>query len=75
MSIENRFAVMLAEKGAKEKRRIPVSEVARASGITPKTLQGWANNTVTRFDVPVLEALCRYFNCQPGDLLKYEERK
>lgn len=71
MTINNRFGVLLAEKAAREKRRIPVSEVAKVTGITRKTLQSWANNTVTRYDAPVIEALCAYFSCQPGDLLGY----
>lgn len=72
MTISNRFGVLLAEKSIAEKRNISVSEVARESGISRKTLQGWANNTVTRYDTPVLEALCKYFGCEPGDLIVRE---
>lgn len=71
MPVNNRFGVLLAEKSAKEKRRIPISEVAEKTGITWKTLQQWSNNTVTRFDAPVIEALCKYFGCKIGDLIEY----
>ncbi len=71
MTISNRFVVLLAEKSAREKRRISIAEVSRATGITPKTLQGWAARTIKRYDTQVLDALCKYFGCQPGDLLEY----
>jgi len=69
--IINRFGVLLAQKQIDERRRIPLSEVAKATGITWRTLQSWQSNTVTRFDEPVLSALCRYFGVQPGELLHY----
>lgn len=69
--INNRFGILLAEKRIKEKRRIAISEVAKETGIARQTLQAWENNTVTRFDVPVMDALCRYFGVKPGDLFEF----
>ena len=74
MPINSRFGVLLAEKEAKEKRNIPLVEVERATGVTRKTLQQWASNRVSRFDTPVLVALCKYFRCQVGDLLTFEDQ-
>ena len=68
--VNNRFSLLLAEKRIQEKRTISVSEIAHDTGIARKTLLAWANNTVTRFDAPVIEALCRYFNIKPGDLFE-----
>jgi DNA-binding Xre family transcriptional regulator len=73
MTVDNRFGVLLAQKEAREKRNIPLTEVERITGITRKTLQQWANNTVTRFDAPVIEALCKYFNCTVGELVVREQ--
>lgn len=73
MTVNNRFAALLAEKSIQEKRRVTVSEVAEATGITRQTLQLWYKNTVTRFDAPVIDALCRYFDCQPGDLFTWSD--
>jgi len=36
-----------------------------------KTLRAWANNAITRFDAPVMDALCQYFDIQPGRLFEY----
>ncbi|MCX6083067.1 MAG: helix-turn-helix transcriptional regulator [Chloroflexi bacterium] len=71
VTVNNRFGTLLASKRASEKRNIPITEVARVTGIARITLQGWANNTVTRFDAPVINALCRYFSIKPGDLFEF----
>jgi len=73
MAVDNRFRVLLAEKEQREKRHIPLSEVARETNISWKTLQGWANNQVSRYDAPVIEALCKYLNCTVGDLIIYHQ--
>lgn len=73
MTITSQFATLLASKAAKVGRRnIPLTEVEKATGISWKTLQQWAENKVTRYDSKTLDALCAYLNCQVGDLLTYE---
>ncbi len=69
--INNRFAVLCAEKQINERRNIPLAEIADEIGIARKTLYAWENNTVTRFDVSVMDALCNYFQIQPGELFEY----
>ena len=69
--INNKFGVLLAEKRAKAKHNISLSEVATQTGISRPTLVAWANNTVTRFDLPVIEALCQYFGVNLSGLLEY----
>jgi len=71
MTVNNRFAILLAEKRIKERRNISLSEIADATGISRKTLYAWENNKVNRFDVPVIDALCEYFQIQPGALFHY----
>jgi len=69
--INNRFGVLLAQKRANAKRNISLTEVAEQTGISRPTLVAWANNTVTRFDLPVIEALCQYFGVSLSELLEY----
>lgn len=73
VTVNNRLAILLAEKRMKEKRSIPLTEVSEATGIPHKTLFAWANNAVTRFDVHVIDAICQYFGVNPGDLFEYIE--
>lgn len=69
--INNRFAALLADKRIKERRNISLQEVAEKTGISRQALYKWENNSVTRFDVPVIDALCKYFDVKPGDLFEY----
>lgn len=69
--INNKFGILLAQKRMNEKRNISLSEVAKETGISRPTLVAWANNTVTRFDLSVIEGLCQYFEVNLSDLLEY----
>ena len=71
VTINNRFAVLLAEKQVKERRNIPLAEVAESTGISRRALYAWENNDVHRFDDVIINALCRYFAINPGELFEY----
>ncbi len=73
-SVENRFRILLAQKATKEKQNIALMDVQRETGIAWSTLNSWANNHVSRYDSPVIQALCDYFDCQVGDLLVYDRQ-
>lgn len=73
VTINNKFAVLLAEKQVKERRNIPLAEVSEATGISRRALYAWENNDVHRFDDVIINALCRYFGIKPGDLFEYIE--
>ena len=62
--ISNRFRILLAQKATREKRNIALKEVGRETGIAWSTLNAWANNQVTRYDAPVIKALCEYFSAK-----------
>ena len=55
-----------------ERRNISLKEVQRETGIAWTTLQSWANNKVTRYDAPVIKALCDYLNWGVGELIVYD---
>lgn len=69
--VNNRFAILLAEKRVKERRNISLAEVAEATGISRRALYAWENNSVNRFDTKVIDGLCRYFDVTMSDLLEY----
>jgi putative transcriptional regulator len=71
--IVNHFRILLAQKATKQQQNIALMDVQRETGIAWSTLNSWANNHVTRYDSPVIQALCEYFDCQVGDLLVREE--
>lgn len=69
--INNRFAILLAEKQIKERRTISLSEVENATGVSRQALHKWKSNTIFRFETRVIDALCQYFDIQPGELFEY----
>ena len=70
--ITNRLRLLLAEKATREHRNIPLKQLQRETGIAWSTLNSWANNQISRFDAIVIAALCEYFECDVGGLLRYE---
>ena len=59
--------VLLAE------RRMGVGEFAEAIGITPANVAVLKNGRAKAVRFSTLDAICRVLDCQPGDVLRYEE--
>ncbi|AGX44652.1 helix-turn-helix domain-containing protein [Clostridium saccharobutylicum] len=55
------------------KRKISLSELAEKVGITNANLSILKNNKAKAIRFSTLEAICRELQCQPGDILEYEE--
>ncbi|MBO5779429.1 MAG: helix-turn-helix transcriptional regulator [Clostridia bacterium] len=55
------------------RRRISLGELAEKVGITQANLSILKNNKAKAIRFSTLEALCRELDCQPADLLSYEE--
>lgn len=70
--IKNRVAALIGEKQAKENRFISASEVARETGLTRQVISKWVNNEIVSYRSDMMEKLCAYFDCTPGDLLYIE---
>lgn len=69
--IRIRFKQLLDDKGFKERRRISVSEVVKESGVSQTTLSRIANTPGYNARLDAIDALCKYFECTPGELLEY----
>ncbi|MBQ0065227.1 MAG: helix-turn-helix transcriptional regulator [Firmicutes bacterium] len=57
------------------KRHKGLNELAEEVGITNVNLSKLKNNKVNAIRFSTLEAICRALDCQPGDILKYEEEE
>lgn len=66
MPIIVRLDVMLA------KRKVRSNELARAIGITEANLSLLKSEKVKGVRFSTLEAICKYLDCQPGDILEYQ---
>ena len=71
-TIRSHMRILLAAKSQHEGRTISLREVQRDTEVPISTIMGMANNTIKRVPLAELNALCDYFDCDIGDLLKRE---
>jgi putative transcriptional regulator len=65
MAIIVRLDVMMA------RRKVRSNALARAVGITEANLSLLKSGKVKGIRFSTLEAICRYLDCQPGEILEY----
>ena len=54
------------------KRKTSSKELAEAIGITPQNLSVLKTGKAKAIRFSTLEAICRFLDCQPGDILEYD---
>lgn len=69
--IRFRLAELVAEKAFKERRVISFAEVSEEAGVHRSTLSKMAHQPGARIATDIIDKLCRYFACQPGDLMSF----
>ncbi len=45
--------------------------LSEMTGISYTAILRFCKNQITRIDCPTLETLCRFFECEPCDLIEY----
>lgn len=55
------------------KRKVKSKELAEFIGITEQNLSLIKTGKVKGFRLSTLNAICKYLDCQPGDLLEYRD--
>ncbi len=69
MAIIINIDVMLA------KRKMSVTELAERVGITMANISVLKNGKARAIRFSTLEAICRALECQPGDVLEFQDEK
>jgi putative transcriptional regulator len=54
------------------KRKIRSKELAEAIGITEQNLSILKTGKAKALRLATLDAICKYLECQPGDILEYK---
>lgn len=67
MAIVVNLDVMLA------KRKMAAGDLAERIGITPANLSVLKNQKAKAIRFSTLNEICRVLDCQPGDILEYQE--
>lgn len=70
--VESRLFTLMLHHSAKIGRRVTLRLLAQDTGLSTTTLQKLSRTgvPVERIDARTIEALCKYFGCDLGDLLK-----
>ena len=55
------------------KRKISLNELSERTGIPPPNLSILKTNKAKAIRFSTLETICQVLNCQPGDILEYQE--
>ena len=55
------------------KRKMAARDLAERIGITPATLSILKNQKAKAIRFSTLNEICRVLDCQPGDILEYQE--
>ncbi len=71
MDIKCKLRFLIKKKEIEEERELTYDIIYEETGIHPATLSALVNDKTRRFDAHVLARLCKYLNCQVGDLLVY----
>jgi putative transcriptional regulator len=69
--VQVNFRRLLAEKEVRENTRYSMTDVARETGMSRQAIYAWLNGDIRTVRLDTLAALCRFLECQPGDLLAF----
>ena len=55
------------------KRKVKSKDLAQAVGITEQNISLIKTGKIKGLRLATLDAICRYLECQPGDILEYQQ--
>ncbi len=70
--IRSRLAILLAEKGHREGRKLTYRTVAEETKLSQGVLVRLNSQDFGRVDTDTLDTLCGYFGCSVCDILEHE---
>lgn len=70
-NIRCKVAMLMAEKGYREGRRVTMREVGEAIGVSLQTVSNMAHKPDYTIKSKHLARLCEYFECDVGKILEY----
>ena len=71
--IQCRLRELIGAKARQEHRRITYDDILAQVGVNKTTLTKLANDRASMVGISVIDRLCTYFQCQPGDLFIHKE--
>jgi len=69
--IQCRLRELMAIKGRADQRKVTYDHIFARTAVSKSTLTRLANGRAGMVSMSVMERLCDYFECQPGDLFVF----
>ena len=69
--IQCRMRELIALKGRRERRKITYEDIQTESGVNKNSIAKLANDRSAMVGISVIDRLCAFFDCQPGDIFVY----
>jgi putative transcriptional regulator len=70
-TIRLRLREVIAQREARDNRRMPHDEIARETGVDAETIAAMMENRASDVSLDALARLCDHLTCAPADLLDY----
>ncbi|WP_054535519.1 helix-turn-helix domain-containing protein [Herpetosiphon geysericola] len=75
MAVRSRLKVLIAQYNVKRLKAnqptLTLRRLAEETGLALSTINGLTTPRASRVDFKTLNALCEYFDVQPGEILEY----
>ena len=71
--MNSRLKLLVAEKEMRERRSLSIRTITTESGASRSTVERLLSNSMKRVPLDDLGSLCAYFQCDVGDILRYED--
>ena len=69
--IRSKLKQLRLDKEERERRKLTYKVISQETGLSEGVLVRMINSNFERVETPTLNALCKYFGCDVGDLLGY----
>jgi putative transcriptional regulator len=66
------MAIIIRLDGVLADRKMQMNDLAEKVGISNVNMSNLKTGKVKAIRFSTLEAICKYLNCQPGDILEYQ---
>lgn len=70
--LRNSLLLLIQARERQMNRRVKLKDLAEFVGVTSHTITSWIRNDVRKYEAPIIEGLCDYFDCDISDLLYFE---
>jgi len=73
VTVRSNLATLITLKGERDGEKITISQLARDTGLAMNTVKKWLRGNHDYFEGHAVAILCKYLECEIGDLLKIVE--